>query len=489
MVTLLFGRIVGTVFDMTVRQPILILRRGQVLAHATHLGKYGVVCVCMYLAYKALQNPTLNLKPSGLRTPSRLGDHAPESVEEIKALIIELGNRMADIEADSQTERRKFDGDLRKVQDVIKRVGKLETRVDKEVVRAQEDTRISTFKGIESLQREIRDLRSQQSELAKATPKVDGAGKEEDRAKFRDIEERIGFLEGGLKDAVDLANNAAKAGSLAAAAVQAANSATGSSWWSKTSSESVSSVMIKSTDGRDVTPLLNALIDQRVGKDGLARVDFALNSGGGGVIPSLTSNTLEIRSSYFWGLLSGPVLHARSPVVALHHETSLGYCWPFAGSQGHLGVKLADRVFVEDITIDHVPREVAHDMRPAPRHMDVWAVVEGADNLKKYQEYLAQKEQKRRDAEEEGSPVPIEPAYPLLLKNAPYVRIASFMYDINAPSNIQTFSVFDDVRVLNMDFGIVVLNINSNWGSKEFTCLYRFRVHGTRAAELPAPDA
>jgi SUN domain-containing protein 1/2 len=42
-----------------------------------------------------------------------------------------------------------------------------------------------------------------------------------------------------------------------------------------------------------------------------------------------------------------------------------------------------------------------------------------------------------------------------------------------------------------MDFGIVVLRVLSNWG-QEFTCLYRFRVHGqmiTAEEDVSGPPA
>ena len=250
--------------------------------------------------------------------------------------------------------------------------------------------------------------------------------------------------------------------------------------------------MIKTSDGSDITHVIKSLVEQALMNytaDGIARVDYALSSGGGSVVPSLTSPTLEIRSSYFFGLVTGSSMYARSPLTALHHETALGYCWPFQGSKGHLGVKLATPVRITDFTIDHVARSVAHDMRTAPRHMEVWGLVEGKDNLEKIHAYKARLDAERQAAIEEGRPVPEEPERPRVLpKDVEYMRIGTFMYDINAPHSIQTFSIPDDVKELGIDFGIVVLFINDNWGSDEFTCLYRFRVHGERKHELPAPN-
>ena len=58
----------------------------------------------------------------------------------------------------------------------------------------------------------------------------------------------------------------------------------------------------------------------------------------------------------------------------------------------------------------------------------------------------------------------------------------------DAPNAVQTFPVDEDVHASGMDFGIVVLRVLSNWG-QQFTCLYRFRVHGRMIEELDYPPA
>jgi len=113
-------------------------------------------------------------------------------------------------------------------------------------------------------------------------------------------------------------------------------------------------------------------------------------------------------------------------------------------------------------------------MRSAPRNMEVWGFVEGAENLAK----VAAWEASRFEA---GLEVPTQPRS--LPSSGKYLRIAQLEYDIDAPNAVQTFPVDEDVRGLGLDFGIVVLRMVSNWG-KEFTCLYRFRVHGQKLEEM-----
>jgi SUN domain-containing protein 1/2 len=310
---------------------------------------------------------------------------------------------------------------------------------------------------------------------------------EEARAKLQAFEERMSTVEGGVKEAIELGQSALKAGSAAAAI-------TAPSWWNKLSSGTGSAVTIKSSDGQDVTAVVAHMFEKTLAlraKDGIARVDYALHSGGGAVIPSLTSPTYELRQTHLFGLISSATSVGNSPVHALHHELTPGYCWPFPGSEGQLGIRLAAPVYITDITIDHAPKEIAHDVRSAPRRVEVWGLVEGQDNIEKLKGYMVRKDQLRREAAERGEPLSddIDPPYPSTLpRNVPFVRIASFEYDIRAENYLQTFPVFKDIQELGVDFGIVVVMVKSNWGHDTYTCLYRVRVHGERLEALPEPD-
>ncbi|KAJ6466010.1 hypothetical protein C8R47DRAFT_991086 [Mycena vitilis] len=205
------------------------------------------------------------------------------------------------------------------------------------------------------------------------------------------------------------------------------------------------------------------------------RPDYALHSAGASVIPSLTSQTYTLRPSsvqrtivgYFTG---NGIRSGRPPITALHHDVHDGQCWPFAGTQGHLGIVLSAPLYIEEITIDHVAAAVAvNSGTSAPRDMELWALIEGQDNLARLQGWRAEMPLSRER----------KPTHPEILPKSPeYIRIASFQYDIHSPSNVQTFPVERDISSLGIDFGVVVLVIKSNWGMEEYTCLYRVRVHG-----------
>lgn len=230
----------------------------------------------------------------------------------------------------------------------------------------------------------------------------------------------------------------------------------------------------------------------------VSRPDFALHSSGASVLSSLTSETYTLRpssiSGKFWGLLTGSGhVSGRPPSTALHYDIHDGHCWPVAGPHGQLGIVLGALIYIEAITIDHV--EAANSVngrRSAPRDMEVWGLVEGQDNIAKVETWRA------REGHELGHPeIPpgsflypragtLIPRPEVFIESPEYIRIASFQYDIHSPTNIQTFPVDPQIEGLGVDFGVVVLMIKSNWGMRDYTCLYRVRVHGQRM-DAPGP--
>ncbi|KAJ7312801.1 hypothetical protein DFH08DRAFT_973318 [Mycena albidolilacea] len=190
----------------------------------------------------------------------------------------------------------------------------------------------------------------------------------------------------------------------------------------------------------------------------VARPDFALRSTGASVIPSLTSPTYTLRPSTLPGKILGYftgiwVLDGRSPVTALDHDIHDGHCWPFGGSYGQLGIVLGSLVYIDAITIDHVAAAVAVGKRiSAPKDMEVWAMVEGQDNVAKLEAWRAEMSQGAH-----------EPERPKMLPQLPeFIRIAALQYDMYSPNHIQNFPVDTEIRNLGIDFSVVVLIVKSN---------------------------
>ncbi|KAI9512091.1 hypothetical protein F5148DRAFT_974196 [Russula earlei] len=463
---ILFGvlRVLSTIMDTI----------GQALgaqSNPAFLLKWLIVGAVLYAGLLGLKRTSLVGYIPSLPAQTTTRYQAPETpaanIAELSARLQALENALAGLSVD-------FDSQSRSNTNVFGRLGALESRIQKEGVRASEDRnvdRIAATQGLQAVRHEIDALRSavaavQQSEnAAEAAPTNDEVA----RAKLAALEERVGNFEGGLREALELGKNSAKTagGSTAASAA----------WWSKITSSGKKALSIKASDGQDVTELVGYLVDTamtRYSKDLIAKADFALHSGGAMVIPSLTSDTHEIKPQgvrqQVIGYLTGHgYALGRPPITALHHETHVGHCWPFEGDQGQLGVTLSHVVRIEEISIDHVEHDLAWDMSSAPRQMEVWGLVEGASNWAK----VAALDEALTKA---GKEFPTQPKS--LPTSARYVRIAQFEYDADVLSQaVQTFPVDEEVLESGMDFGIVVLRVLSNWG-QQFTCLYRFRVHG-----------
>jgi SUN domain-containing protein 1/2 len=503
-VMLTLGWTLGSIYDVTLKRPMDFLGGSHSKASVL-MTKYFVTALGLYLAWYFLRNPLSALVPS--RGHADYDYHAPSipasDLSELSARLQRLETAFSGIAADSIRDRGRLEGESRGREALTGRLTSLEAKVSQEASRsgqAEEQARKWERDGLGEVRREIQAL---QAQVAAAAHRAPGIGSDEQaRTRLKELEERLGGVEGGVKEALEASKHAVKVDDKAGAA-----------WWRKLAASSASggqaapALTIKSSDGQDVTRLIGHLVDgavSRYSKDMLARQDFALYSGGAGVIPQLTSATYEIRPAGVRGSVVGWLTGrgfavGRPPVTALHHELQVGHCWPFRGQQGQLGIQLSAPVFVQEVTIDHAAREVAFDMRSAPREMELWGLVEGAENVERYEAWRAERarerEERRVEAELAGEEAGVQEdaedvAIPESLSaasGAPWVRVARMVYDAHAAQNVQTFAADEAYARLGVDVGLVALRIESNWGQDDFTCLYRVRVHGEALRPAPAP--
>ncbi|KAF7327667.1 hypothetical protein MKEN_00346100 [Mycena kentingensis (nom. inval.)] len=458
-VFMLLGRALGTTAELICLRPIRAAARKSVIYPLLKLlaGLFFLFLAWNYVPLIDIHLPSLGGAPV-YRAPEVPASNIAEIAERLRRMEAALSG----LSLDSERTRAKVDEETRINAELAGKVGALETRVDREKTRALEaevGTRDAAASGIKAMKKDMDALQALvqavQSQPAASSPATVGSD-EEARTKLKAIEERLGTVEGSVREAIDAGKKNAGPGT-----------AVGSNWWGKSDSKSLT---VKTSDGRDVSKLISDLVNHAVGLSGRdIRADFAQHSSGGMVYPELTSDTYHISPSGLTNRLVGFVtgngyLYGRPPVWALQYDIHDGHCWPFAGEQGQLGVILAGPVYIEDITIDHVSKESAVNMRSsAPRDMEVWALVEGQDNLVKLRAWREERVRRR----EAGETVEEEPPFP---QNAP-----------GADKDVRTFPIDPEIKALGIDFAIVVLRIRNNWGMKPFTCLYRFRVHGTRA--------
>lgn len=180
--------------------------------------------------------------------------------------------------------------------------------------------------------------------------------------------------------------------------------------------------------------------------------DYALAVDGGKISCRLTSGCRV------WRLAMG---RWSPPDVILDENTQMGNCWSIPVQPVQVGVVLAQQIHPTHIVIDHIPRDIAADILQAPHSILVWGIVEGAANVERLKSLGDSVDQRG----------------PTYSAGHVYVLLARFEYDIHAQYAVQAFPVIEEVRLSEMDFGVIVMEMEDNWGS-DTTCIYRVRIHG-----------
>ncbi|XP_029363437.1 SUN domain-containing protein 1 isoform X2 [Echeneis naucrates] len=173
-------------------------------------------------------------------------------------------------------------------------------------------------------------------------------------------------------------------------------------------------------------------------QDRTGLVDYALESGGGSILSTRCSETYETKTALM-SLFGLPLWYfSQSPRVVIQPDVYPGNCWAFKGSQGYLVIRLSLRILPTSFCVEHIPKALSPtgNITSAPRNFTVF----GLDD-----EY-----------QEEGK------------------LLGQYIYQEDGES-LQTFPVSEQN---DKAFQIIEVRVLSNWGHPEYTCLYRFRVHG-----------
>ncbi|CAF1156804.1 unnamed protein product [Rotaria sordida] len=189
---------------------------------------------------------------------------------------------------------------------------------------------------------------------------------------------------------------------------------------------------------------IKLIIDEALRKydsDNIALADYALESVGGSIITEYSSKTFTDRSPTF-NIFGLPILkRIASPNIILRKGIMPGNCWPMIGSHGYVLISLAFPVRPTMFTLEHLPKTLSFDgqSRSAPKEFSI----RGLNSIDNEGQFLGR-----------------------------------FIYDTTKidSSHIQTFHVQQTNDLIF--YHLIKLIIESNWGHPEFTCIYRFRVHG-----------
>ncbi|KAF9126673.1 hypothetical protein BGW39_006451 [Mortierella sp. 14UC] len=272
--------------------------------------------------------------------------------------------------------------------------------------------------------------------------------------------------------------------------------------------------------------LISGLIDKALEKysaDALAKPDYALYSAGGRIIPRLTSpNYFHHVEPTLLGRLGArfliPLPRREKPAEkAIEPDMHSGECWAMNGQEGQLAVRLARKIVITEVTIEHADPSVVLDMGSAAREIEVWSL-KGREDAAPTTPQAAQRKvdpPSSTSAEEvkqeskagesttttttssssrpgswwrEGAPWPGSTLLTTVEFNANMTVSSSS--DSNGaaekPKMRQTFSIPLSKQVVS-SVG-AVFRIKSNWGHPNMTCVYRVRVHGYEPNETPDSD-
>lgn len=169
--------------------------------------------------------------------------------------------------------------------------------------------------------------------------------------------------------------------------------------------------------------------------------DYALESGGATIVTTrCTKSYLERNIQYSIDGLLPVFFTSNSPRVVIQPSVIPGECWSFAGSEGVLVVQLSRTIIPTAFTYEHIRREISPDLHieSAPKHFRVKSL---------------------KDANDKDG-----------------LLLGEYEYSRDGPS-LQQFRVQNPNPIPTR---FIELIVQSNHGELQYTCLYRFRVHGIK---------
>ncbi|KAF9109732.1 hypothetical protein BGX27_007266 [Mortierella sp. AM989] len=229
--------------------------------------------------------------------------------------------------------------------------------------------------------------------------------------------------------------------------------------------------------------LISGLIDEALEKysaDAMAKPDYALHSAGGRIIPRLTSSDYH-HPVYptFWGRIGlryiVPLPRREKPAEkAIEPDLHAGECWAMEGQEGQLAIRLARKIVVTEVTIEHADSSIVLDMDSAAKDIEIWSLRGSEDASPSSGRPAHDSSSQDSEAVEPIAEEPQDLPWPgaIFLTTIEYIAKA----DDTKPKARQTFSI-PLSKQTSPSVG-VVLRIKSNWGQPKYTCLYRVRVHG-----------
>lgn len=198
--------------------------------------------------------------------------------------------------------------------------------------------------------------------------------------------------------------------------------------------------MARGLNEKEVSEIVgNALIQYDADKTGL--FDFALETAGGSVISTRCTETY-VQKSGTYSLFGIPIWYpSNNPRTVIQPGVLPGECWAFKGSSGFIVIQLSEPIKPNQFSLEHISKSMSPSGRidSAPKEFEVFGL----------------------QSERDESPV----------------KLGEYEYQEDGIP-LQFFPV---QQQLDQPFSYIELDVKSNHGNLNYTCIYRFRVHGDRS--------
>ncbi|MCJ1296092.1 hypothetical protein MMC34_007657 [Xylographa carneopallida] len=215
---------------------------------------------------------------------------------------------------------------------------------------------------------------------------------------------------------------------------------------------------------------------------GPARVNYFSRGLGATIDPHLTSPTRKLTTrSRSWFGLSSYELRTPDPITALLPWSDIGDCWcaPPSGGRAQLTVILPHKIVPTDLVIEHIPKTATLDIGAAPKDVELWVQIPDVEARARVIDAAVTVPALAEESLLAARTLPVYGADTALDKS--WVRVGRWQYDIHAPSHVQSFAVPVELDHFQLAVDKVSVRVRSNWGSRNYACLYRLRMHGLLA--------
>jgi len=208
---------------------------------------------------------------------------------------------------------------------------------------------------------------------------------------------------------------------------------------------------LKPAQEKELESLIRVLLDEYAA-DETGQADYALEANGGKVVDTRCTEYTEEPRQNVVKFLGIPIIHmSKQPNILIKAGRMPGQCFPFKGDHGSVVIKLAVPVKPKEFVLEHLSKSISivGHINSAPNNFTVYALKDKNDK--------------------EGT------------------VLGRYFYDAENGASIQRFKP-QLVHVPVVEY--IEVRITSNWGNPNYTCLYRFRVHGDLQSIHPsAPPA